>query len=115
MLAVVGVQATLRLNSDVEEAGAFECSNELYNRIHEAVRWTQLSNLFSVQSDCPARERFAYGGAFTSRLVTNLRTQKGYTYSPGAGLRPLAARRRTRSDAARTSATFTGFHGVHCR
>ncbi|MCK6682321.1 MAG: insulinase family protein [Thermoanaerobaculia bacterium] len=28
----------------------------------------------------------AYGGAFTSRLVTNLRTQKGYTYSPGARL-----------------------------
>ncbi len=25
-----------------------------------------------------------YGGAFTSRLVTNLRTQKGYTYAPGA-------------------------------
>jgi predicted Zn-dependent peptidase len=31
----------------------------------------------------------AYGDAFTSRLVTNLRTQKGYTYSPGAGLKPL--------------------------
>ena len=26
------------------------------------VLWTQLSNLFSVQSDCPHREKFGYGG-----------------------------------------------------
>lgn len=52
----------LRLNSDVEPAGAFECSNPLFNRIHDAVQWTLLSNLFSVQSDCPHREKFGYGG-----------------------------------------------------
>jgi alpha-L-rhamnosidase len=52
----------LRLNSDVEEAGSFTCSNDLLNRIQEMVRWTFLSNIFSVQSDCPHRERFGYGG-----------------------------------------------------
>jgi alpha-L-rhamnosidase len=26
------------------------------------VRWTELANLFSVQSDCPHREKFGYGG-----------------------------------------------------
>ena len=26
------------------------------------VNWTLLSNLFSVQSDCPGREKFQYGG-----------------------------------------------------
>ncbi|MBN2508289.1 MAG: family 78 glycoside hydrolase catalytic domain [Verrucomicrobia bacterium] len=52
----------LRLNSDVPAAGSFECSNELFNRIQEMVRWTQLANLFSVQSDCPHREKFGYGG-----------------------------------------------------
>ncbi len=52
----------LRLNTDVESAGAFSCSNERFNRIQEMVRWTFLSNLFSVQSDCPAREKFQYGG-----------------------------------------------------
>jgi alpha-L-rhamnosidase len=51
-----------RLNSDVQEAGAFSCSNELFNRIQDVVRWTLLSNLFSVQSDCPHREKFGYGG-----------------------------------------------------
>jgi len=52
----------LRLNSRVEEAGSFTCSNELLNEIQEMVRWTFLSNIFSVQSDCPHRERFGYGG-----------------------------------------------------
>jgi alpha-L-rhamnosidase len=52
----------LRLNTDVESVGSFSCSNERFNRIQEMVRWTFLSNLFSVQSDCPAREKFQYGG-----------------------------------------------------
>jgi len=52
----------LRLNTDVEPVGSFRCSNERFNRLHEAVQWTLLSNLFSVQSDCPAREKFQYGG-----------------------------------------------------
>jgi len=52
----------LRLNTDVDSVGTFECSNERFNRIQEMVRWTFLSNLFSVQSDCPAREKFQYGG-----------------------------------------------------
>jgi len=52
----------LRLNSDVESAGFFACSNPLFNRVQEVVRWTQLSNIFSVQSDCPHREKFGYGG-----------------------------------------------------
>ncbi len=30
-----------------------------------------------------------YGGAFHSRLVINIREQKGYTYSPGSGVSPL--------------------------
>src|SRR5256884_7289074 len=30
-----------------------------------------------------------YGGTFTSRLVTNIREDKGYTYSPGSNLATL--------------------------
>jgi len=52
----------LRLNSDVASAGSFECSNPRFNRIQQMVLWTELSNLFSVQSDCPHREKFGYGG-----------------------------------------------------
>jgi alpha-L-rhamnosidase len=52
----------LRMNSDVEQVGSFECSNPMFNRIQTMVEWTLLSNLFSVQSDCPHREKFGYGG-----------------------------------------------------
>lgn len=52
----------LRLNADVEDAGVFECSNPLLNRIQAMCRRTFLSNIFGVQSDCPHRERLGYGG-----------------------------------------------------
>ena len=52
----------LRMHAAVEDAGAFTCSNDLFNRIQSMCEWTFLSNLFGVQSDCPHRERFGYGG-----------------------------------------------------
>ena len=52
----------LRMNSGVEPVGSFSCSNELFNRIQKMCQWTFLSNIFGVQSDCPHRERFGYGG-----------------------------------------------------
>lgn len=51
-----------RMNSDVASAGSFECSDPLLNEIQEVCRRTFLSNIFSVQSDCPHRERLGYGG-----------------------------------------------------
>lgn len=51
----------LRMNTDLQETGSFECSNEMFNRLHEVIKWTFLSNVFSIQSDCPAREKFGYG------------------------------------------------------
>jgi len=50
------------LHSDLPDAGSFSCSNERLNRIQEITRRTFLNNVVSVQSDCPHRERFAYGG-----------------------------------------------------
>jgi len=52
----------LRMNCAVEPVGSFSCSNDLFNRIQKMCEWTFLSNLFGVQSDCPHRERFGYGG-----------------------------------------------------
>ena len=52
----------LRLNSDVESVGEFECSNPMLNELQAVCRRTFLSNIFSVQSDCPHRERLGYGG-----------------------------------------------------
>lgn len=55
---VVGI----RMHADIAKVGRFECSNELLNRIQEMCERTFRSNLFGVQSDCPHRERFGYGG-----------------------------------------------------
>lgn len=52
----------IRLGSDVERAGTFECSNDLLQRIQTMCTWTFRSNILGVQSDCPHRERFGYGG-----------------------------------------------------
>jgi alpha-L-rhamnosidase len=52
----------LLIESDLEEVGAFECSNELFNRIHSVNQWTQRSlNLGGYYVDCPHRERMGYG------------------------------------------------------
>ena len=52
----------LRINADLDKTGYFTCSDTLLNKIQEMTDWTFLSNVFSVESDCPAREKFGYGG-----------------------------------------------------
>ena len=52
----------LLIESDLETAGSFECSNELFNRIHRVNQWTQRClNLGGYYVDCPHRERMGYG------------------------------------------------------
>ena len=41
-------------------AGEFACSDDLFNRIRTLIRWAQRSNLVSVISDCPHRERLGW-------------------------------------------------------
>ena len=50
------------LYSDLADAGSFSCSSDRLNQIQKICRNTFLSNVVSVQSDCPHRERLAYGG-----------------------------------------------------
>ena len=48
------------VHSKAKPAGDFECSNELFNRIRTLIRWAQRSNLMSVITDCPHREKLAW-------------------------------------------------------
>ncbi len=41
-------------------AGDFACSNDLFNRIRTLIRWAQRSNLMSLITDCPHRERLGW-------------------------------------------------------
>ncbi|KAA3616014.1 MAG: hypothetical protein DWQ05_09655 [Calditrichaeota bacterium] len=51
------------VNTDVDSAGTFSCSNPLFNDIYTHFQWTQLGNMHGgVPSDCPHRERRGYTG-----------------------------------------------------
>lgn len=52
----------IRLAADLKTKGTFSCSNDMFNQLHDVTLRTFLSNVFSVQSDCPAREKMGYGG-----------------------------------------------------
>ena len=48
------------MHSSAEPVGEFSSSNELFNRIRTLVRWAQMSNMVSVLTDCPHRERLGW-------------------------------------------------------
>ena len=52
----------LAWSADVGDSASFECSDAKVNLLREVCRRTFRSNLQGVQSDCPTRERFGYGG-----------------------------------------------------
>jgi alpha-L-rhamnosidase len=52
----------LLVESALADAGSFECSDPLLNRIHQANKWTMRAlNLGAYYVDCPHRERMGYG------------------------------------------------------
>ena len=62
----------LPLYTDLPRAGQFHCSNDLFNKIQQACVNTFLSNIFGLQSDCPGREKFGYGGDLVATANTFL-------------------------------------------
>jgi len=71
----------LFMHSDVPPKNHFSCSSELLNQIQEATERTFKANLVSVQSDCPAREKFGYGGdlnATAESFIYNFDMQNFY-------------------------------------
>jgi alpha-L-rhamnosidase len=48
------------VHSTAAPVGQFECSNDLLNRIRTLVRWAQRSNMVSVLTDCPHREKLGW-------------------------------------------------------
>jgi len=48
------------VHSSAAPVGDFACSNELLNRIRNLVRWAQRSNMVSILTDCPHREKLGW-------------------------------------------------------
>ena len=71
----------LFLHSNVRNENTFFCSSDLLNDIQEITERTFLANLVGVQSDCPAREKFGYGGdlnATSESFIYNFDMQSFY-------------------------------------
>jgi len=71
----------LFMHTNVRNENNFSSSSKLLNLIQKAVERTFLANLISVQSDCPAREKFGYGGdlnATSESFIYNFDMQSIY-------------------------------------
>ena len=71
----------IEFHTGVEKPNSFTCSSDLINSIQTACLRTFLNNLVSVQSDCPAREKFGYGGdlnATSEAYICNFDMQSFY-------------------------------------
>ena len=56
LLELTGLHTT----TDAPEAGSFECSDTLFNNIHSLIDWAIRSNLVSITTDCPTREKLGW-------------------------------------------------------
>lgn len=45
------------IHADAKPIGQFSCSNDLFNRIYNMVRWAMQNNMVSILTDCPTREK----------------------------------------------------------
>ncbi len=71
----------LFFHTNVNNHNKFYCSSDLLNSIQEAAVRTFKANLIGVQSDCPAREKFGYGGdlnATSETFIYNFDIQSFY-------------------------------------
>lgn len=50
----------LHISNDAREHGSFSCSNELFNQTHQLIDWAIRSNMVSVFTDCPHREKLGW-------------------------------------------------------
>ncbi|UAY56190.1 family 78 glycoside hydrolase catalytic domain [Arachidicoccus terrestris] len=59
-LPVVQKLETWHLRNSAPPAGSFSCSNDLLNKTSELIRWAMKSNMMSVFTDCPHREKLGW-------------------------------------------------------
>lgn len=59
-LPVVELLEGLHTRNAARQVGTFTCSNALFNDIHDLIDWSVRSNLASVLTDCPHREKLGW-------------------------------------------------------
>jgi alpha-L-rhamnosidase len=58
--AVISSLQFLHTRNSSPATGSFKCSNELFNSIYTLINWSIKSNLASVATDCPHREKLGW-------------------------------------------------------
>lgn len=48
------------IRADAPSVGQFSCSYDLLNKVFGIIRWAQMSNMMSVMTDCPHREKLGW-------------------------------------------------------
>jgi alpha-L-rhamnosidase len=64
-------------HTDLPSMGSFSCSNELFNKIQKATRWSYLNNFEDHPTDCPQREKNGWTGDAQLACETGL-----YNFDP---------------------------------
>lgn len=65
--------------SSLENTGSFHCSEPNVNKLHELAKWTIISNIHSIPTDCPHREKCGWTGdshALAKALIYNFNAQQ---------------------------------------
>jgi len=50
------------MGTPLRETGQFRCSDLRLNQLQHCIRWSTISNMFSVPTDCPQREKMGWTG-----------------------------------------------------
>lgn len=65
----------IALTSEKADLGTFECSDAEINRLVENTLWSQKSNMFSIPTDCPQREKAGWTGDIGIYAKTALKNE----------------------------------------
>ena len=63
------------ISTDKKSTGTFECSDERLNRLYENTLWSQRSNMLSIPTDCPQREKAGWTGDIGIYAATSLQNE----------------------------------------
>src|SRR4051794_1196753 len=58
------------VHTDLRRIGAFECSDDRLNRLHDAAVWSFRGNACEIPTDCPTRERSGWVGDWQLYIET---------------------------------------------
>jgi len=62
----------LAIGTPIEKTGMFECSDSGLNQLQHMIEWSTRSNMVSVPTDCPQREKAGWTGDMLSFAPTGL-------------------------------------------